>query len=237
MHTLDDHVAVLLGDPRQTARAGWSVMVNPCADRFTPSGSVVPRDQHTCVLRSGLWPVVVLVLALPSLAQSAQKTPTTPLEQSSPLASPAETTPQASAEPAQPQPAPPRAGTRRPARQSPCWRIAGISPSMVNQRWQIEADAKAKIGAVCSNDSLDPKQKADKLRQIDEQTTREIAKIIPAKQLGEFKTCQAERDREKAQRAGGTPHREIGPCGGAIPAKPSAAEHSHDHQLSSPSKR
>jgi hypothetical protein len=237
MNTLDDHVAVPFGDPRQTAWAGWSLMANPRAGRFTPSGSVVPRDQRMCVLRSGLWPVVVLVLVLPSLAQSAQNTPTTPLEQSSSLASAAETNSQAPAELAQPQPAPPRAGTGRPARQSPCWRTAGISPSMVNQRWQIEADAKAKIYAVCSNDSLDPKQKADKLRQIDEQTTREIAKIIPAKQLGEFKACQAERDREKAQRAGGTPHREIGPCGGVIPAKPSAAEHSHDHQLSSPSKQ
>lgn len=190
-----------------------------------------------CVLRSGLWPVVVLALALPSLAQSAQSTPTTPLEQSSPPAYPAETAPQAPAELEQPQPAPPGARSARPARQAPCWRTAGISPGMVNQRWQIEANAKARIDAVCSNDSLDPKHKADELHDIDEQTAREIAKIIPAKQLAEFKACQAERNREKAQHVGGTPHRELGPCGGTIPAKPSAPEHSHDHQPSIPSKQ
>jgi len=187
-----------------------------------------------CDVRSGRWLVVVLAFALPSFAQSAQKTPTTPLERAS---SPAEVTPQAPAELAQPQPPPPGARTRRPGRQAPCWRTAGISPGLVNQRWQIEANAKALIDAACSNDSLSPKQKADKLHQIDEQTEREIAKIIPAKQLGEFKACQAERDREyaRARPAGTTPHRELGPCGGVIPVKPSAPEHSHDHQLSSPS--
>lgn len=108
---------------------------------------------------------------------------------------------------------------------------------MVNQRWQIGANAKAQIDAVCSNDSLSPQQKADKLHQIDEQTEREIAKIIPAKQLGEFKACQAQRDREnaKALPEGRTPHRELGPCGGVIPAKPNAAAHSHTQQPNDPS--
>ena len=107
---------------------------------------------------------------------------------------------------------------------------------MVNQRWHIEANAKAKIAAVCSNDSLDAKQKADKLREIGEQMQREIAKIIPAKQLAQFEACQAERDREKAQLLARTPHLETGPCGGVIPVKPSAPAHSHDHgQPSSPS--
>jgi hypothetical protein len=187
-----------------------------------------------CVVRSGLWLVVVLAFAPPSFAQSAQNTPTTPLERAS---SPAEMTLQAPAELAQPQPAPPRARTPRPGRQAPCWRTAGISPGLVNQRWQIEANAKALVDAACANDSLSPKQKADKLHQIDEQTQREIAKIIPAKQLGEFKTCQAERDRENARErpAGATPHRELGPCGGVIPATPSAAGHSHTQQPNDPS--
>ncbi|HYK51689.1 MAG TPA: hypothetical protein VEU94_18355, partial [Terriglobales bacterium] len=84
-----------------------------------------------------------------------------------------------------------------------------------------------------SNDSLEPKQKAEKLRQIDEQTEREIAKVIPAKQLGAFKGCQAER--EKAHRPRETPRPELGPCGGVIPATPSAAAHSHDRQANVPS--
>ena len=187
-----------------------------------------------CVSRSGLWPVVLLVLALPLLAQSAQNAPTTPPEQSSPQTSPAETSPQAPAEPAQPQPAPPGARTVRPGRQVVCWRDAGISPKMVNQRWQIEDNAKAKIAAVCSDDALTSEKKRDKLRRIDEQTEQEIAKIIPAKQLKAFKACQAVRDRENAQLPRRTPQKELGPCGGVIPAQPSAAP-PHGHQHSNPS--
>jgi len=104
---------------------------------------------------------------------------------------------------------------------------------MVNQRWQIEDNAKAKIAAVCSDDALTSEKKRDKLRRIDEQTEQEIAKIIPAKQLEAFKACQAGRDRER-KRAGSAPQKELGPCGGIIPAQPGTPPHSHEHQPSNP---
>jgi hypothetical protein len=175
------------------------------------------------VLRSVVCAVLLLVLAVPFLAQSAQNAPTAPTE---------ETSPQAPAESAQPA-ATPRVA--RSGRRGPCWRVAGIAPAAVNQRWQIEDQAKGKINQVCSDDSLTPDQKRDKIRQINEQTEQEIAKIIPATQLEAFKACQAQRDQEIAKRPGRTPQKELGPCGGVIPAQPLAPQHSHQSPPSNPS--
>lgn len=105
---------------------------------------------------------------------------------------------------------------------------------MMNQRWQIEDNAKGKISAVCSDHSLTPEKKSNKIRQIDQETEREIAKIIPGKQLEAFKACQTERDRENANRPGRTPPKELGPCGGIIPKQPTASPHSHENQPSNP---
>jgi hypothetical protein len=200
-----------------------------------PSRKWFLGDHSMCFLRSGFCAVLLLVLAAGLLGQSAQNAPTTPPGQSSPQAPPAQASPQAPAGSEQTRPTPPAARNGRPLRQVPCWREAGISPAMMNQRWQIEDNAKGKIAGVCSDHSLTPEKKGDKIRQIDQDTAREIAKIIPAKQLEAFKACQAERDREKANRPGKTPPRELGPCGGVIPKQPDASPHSHEHQPSNPS--
>ena len=175
-----------------------------------------------------------MVVGLPFLllVQMAHGASATSAEQDSAQVPAAEGSPRTLEQPEAQQPAPPAVPAVRRSHQVLCWREAGISPKLVNQRWQIEADAKAKIGGVCSDDSLTPERKRDKLRQIDAETEREIAKIVPANQLAAFKACQAERDREKAQRPGSTPRKELGPCGGAIPAAASAPLHSHDHQPS-----
>ena len=78
-------------------------------------------------------------------------------------------------------------------------REAGIPPAKVNERWKIEDNAKGKISEVCSDVSLTPEKKREKIRQINEQTEQEIAKLITAKQLAAFKACQAKRDQEKGR--------------------------------------
>jgi hypothetical protein len=105
---------------------------------------------------------------------------------------------------------------------------------MMNQRWKIQDNAKGRIDEVCTDPTLSPEKKRDRIRQINEETDQEIAKIIPAKQLAEFKACQAEQDREKAKRSANKPHRVLGPCGGVIPEQPATAQHSHE-QTNNPS--
>jgi len=129
----------------------------------------------------------------------------------------------------QPQEVPPPAtSSAHPKHQTPCWRVAGIAPEMVNQRWKIEDDAKSKIGGVCNDPSLGPDQKLSKIHEINAQTDEAISRLIPSSQLSAFQQCQAERKNDKASRASRMPQKELGPCGGVIP---SASTGSHDHQM------
>lgn len=134
-----------------------------------------------------------------------------------------------SAAPADDQAASPEAQTdaRAPRRRSygqPCWRQAGMTPDMVNQRWKIEEEQKQNIAAVCSEPSTGPQQKHDKIQQIHAKTAQQIAKVVPAEELAKFNKCQA--DLEKS-RPSSTPKKELGPCGGTLPT-PAGSEHHHD---------
>jgi hypothetical protein len=179
---------------------------------------------------SNMWSIRNLVLvfsffalSLPVLAQAAGDA-RQPATQDTDQAQPANSD--------QKQEAPPAASSARPGRQTPCWRVAGISPQMVNQRWQIEDSAKTKIAGVCSDPALGPDQKLSKIHDIHKETDAEIAKLIPESQLTAFKQCQAQRDHEKAARPSRMPQKELGPCGGVIP---SSSGMSHDHQMNKPS--
>src|SRR5215472_3871084 len=173
----------------------------------------------------GFFAILTLSLAVSVVAYSLGSA-----RQSSPQA-PAV---QAPAGPSQEQPVP--LGPRRASaeRQKPCWRLAGIAPELVNQRWHIEDNAKGKINAVCTDPALTAEKKRQKIHEINEQTEQEIAKIIPAKQLEAFKACQAERDQEKAKHQGAKVQKELGPWGGVIPGEPGMPQHPHEHQAGNP---
>lgn len=185
------------------------------------------------VSKIGVFAIVTLPLAVSLLFHSLENARLDAFAQSAPQVPVPQTSPQAPAESAQPQPNPPAGYRARSPRQTPCWRAVGIAPGKVNQRWRIEDSAKGKIGAVCNDPSLTAEKRRDMIQQVNEQTEQEIAKIIPAKQLEAFKACQAERDQEEARHRA-TAQKELGPCGGVIPAKPGAPQHSHEHQPSNP---
>ncbi len=110
--------------------------------------------------------------------------------------------------------------------QVPCWKQAGLSPEMVNQRWKIEDQQKTKIEAVCSDPVTTAKQKHDKIDAVHEETTAAIAKLIPAKQLQAFNKCQADVDARRPKKTG---QKELGPCGGTIPSPADSAPSHHQH--------
>ena len=178
-------------------------------------------------MRSGIYAMLLLVTGAQLLAQSSPNTPTEP----------SQTSPSESAPPSSLQLPPLPEGTRAVGRRGHdrrCWREAGIAPAMVNERWKIEDNAKVQINQVCSEASLTPEKKRNKINQINQQTEQEIAKIIPAKQLAAFNACQAKLDQENAKHPGRTPQKQLGPCGGVIPTEPEASGHSHEHQPSNP---
>ena len=181
------------------------------------------------VVRTELCAALLVVLTVPLLAQSDPNVPASPAQPTSQQPEAAPNSPRALGESAPP----PGSTLQRRAGQVPCWKEAGISAAKVNERWQIEDNAKVKIAEVCSDSSLTAEKKRDKIRQINEETEQEVAKIIPAKELEAFKACQAQRDREKANRPGRTAVKPLGPCGGVIPAESEAHGHSHEHQMNS----
>ena len=169
------------------------------------------------VTGSGWCAVLLLALALPSLAGTSQNAPTASGQQS---------TGQTPADSTQPQPTtPPPRSAHRPTR---CWQQAGISPAAMNQRWKIQDNAKGRINAVCTDPTLTPEKKRDRIRQINQETEQEIAKIVPSKELETFKACEAEQDREQAKHPPKTAQKELGPCGGVIPEQPAGPQHSHE---------
>jgi hypothetical protein len=182
----------------------------------------------------GVFAFLALPLTVSVVAHSLGSARIDGSRQSSPQTPAAQSPPQAATEPAQPQPV--ASGSRRASaqRQTPCWRLAGIAPELVNQRWHIEDNAKGKINAVCTDPALTAEKKRQKIHEINEQTEQEIAKIIPAKQLEAFKACQAERDQEKAKHQGAKVQKELGPCGGVIPGEPGMPQHPREHQAGNP---
>lgn len=113
------------------------------------------------------------------------------------------------------------AAARQARHQPPCWKQAGIAPNLVNERWKLEDQGKARIAAVCTETGTSAQQKQTKIQMINTETQHAIAGIIPAKQLQAFNACQANYASTHPKPAS---EKELGPCGGVIPG--SAAEES-----------
>lgn len=176
-------------------------------------------------LKIEVFAILALPLAVSVVAHSLGSARTDRSRQNSPQAPAAQSPPQAT---------PPTSRRASGRRQTSCWRVVGVAPAAVNQRWHFQDNAKGKIAAVCDDASLSAEKKREKIQEINEQTDQEIAKIIPAKQLEAVKECEAQQDQERAKHQGAQTQKELGPCGGVIPAKPEALKHSHGNQPSKP---
>ena len=182
------------------------------------------------VMRSAVFAMMLLFIGTHLLAQSSQNTP-------------AEPTGTPSAQPSLPTsidqipgiPPGSRPVARGPQHDRRCWREAGIAPAKVNERWKLEDGAQVKINQVCSEASLTPEKKREKIHEINLQTQQETANIIPAQQLTAFNACEAKREQENAKHPGPIAQKQLGPCGGVIPSEPAAGGHSHERSAGRPS--
>jgi hypothetical protein len=111
-----------------------------------------------------------------------------------------------------PSPASPRGTTApRAPRQVPCWQQAGISQSALQQRKQIEESTHSQVEAVCSDSSLTPQQKQQKIRQLRQDARKQVEGLITPQQEQALKSCRAGRGEEP--RIGGVHGGGGGPCG------------------------
>ena len=105
--------------------------------------------------------------------------------------------------------------------QPPCWEVAGISKSAMEQRRAIQQRTSSEVEAVCANPSLSPQQRQQKIRQIHEQVKRELDALASPQQMEALKSCQTSRNHGaghphgRGHPAAGGGH---GPCG-EMPAR------------------
>lgn len=97
--------------------------------------------------------------------------------------------------------------------QEPCWQVAGISKSAMEQRRTIAQSTHSQVESVCADTSLTISQKHERIRQIREQARQQEEALVTPSQLQALHGCQAERNHNNGVHAGGGHGGNSGPCG------------------------
>ncbi len=100
--------------------------------------------------------------------------------------------------------------TPRP-RVEPCWAVAGVSKSAIQQRRVVAQQARQEVEAVCANSSLSIPQKRQQIQQIRQRERQEIDAIITPAQQADMRSCQEQRNGGHGGGHVGGGHG--GPCG------------------------
>jgi len=107
-----------------------------------------------------------------------------------------------------------RTGTGGTNRREPCWQVAGVPKSAMDQRRTISMETRQEVEAVCANASLSAIQKQQRIREIHQQERLQMEALISPVQRDAMHACQQ-------QRGGGTHGgggnliggHGVGPCG------------------------
>ena len=105
--------------------------------------------------------------------------------------------------------APVRGGGPRRPREEPCWQVAGIPKSAMQQEQTVRLQARQEVEAVCANSSLTPKQKHEQIHDIREKERQQAEALINPQQREALRTCRLQRGE------GGGHHGNVhggGPC-------------------------
>jgi TolA-binding protein len=102
-------------------------------------------------------------------------------------------------------------GTARHPRVEPCWEVAGVSKSAIQQRGTISRQARQEVETVCANSSLSIQQRRQQIQQIRQRERQEIDAIITPAQREAMQSCQKQRNGGHGGGHGGGGHG--GPCG------------------------
>jgi hypothetical protein len=92
--------------------------------------------------------------------------------------------------------------TPRP-RVKPCWEVAGVSKSAIEQRRTITRQARQEVEAVCANSSLSMPQKRQQIQQIHQRERQEIDAIITPAEREAIRACQEQRGHGGGGHVGG----------------------------------
>jgi hypothetical protein len=88
-------------------------------------------------------------------------------------------------------------GTRTPnsgtTRREPCWQVAGISKSAMEQRRTLSMQTRQEVESVCADAALSAAQKQTRIHQIHEQERQQIDGLISPAQREAMHACQQQR--------------------------------------------
>ena len=104
---------------------------------------------------------------------------------------------------------PSRKATR--VHQAPCWQVAGISQSALQQRKFLQQQAHAEVRSVCGDSSLTVQQKRAQIQQIRQRTKQQVEGLITPSQQEALQACTQSRGRHAG--GGHSTAGHAGPCG------------------------
>ena len=90
-----------------------------------------------------------------------------------------------------------RTSTSGTNRREPCWQVAGVPKSAMEQRRTISMQTRQEVEAVCANASLSAAQRQQRIREIHQQERVQMEALISPAQREAMHVCQQ-------QRGGGT---------------------------------
>jgi hypothetical protein len=120
------------------------------------------------------------------------------------------------------------AASPRNLRRNPCWQQAGISRAVEQQVRSMRLSLQSEVSAVCSNSSLTPEQRREKIRELRRASQERINGLMNPAQEQELHACRTARGGGGAHRGGRMHH---GPCGEMLPQtgpKPGAKPENHE---------
>jgi len=99
----------------------------------------------------------------------------------------------------------------------PCWQVAGVSQSAMEQERALYESARSQMESVCHNTSMTPQQKHEEMRKIEESVHQRMGSIISPQQQSAMKSCRASRGEGGHMGGGGMHgggmHQEMERCG------------------------
>ena len=108
-------------------------------------------------------------------------------------------------------------GTRTPngttTRHEPCWQVAGVPKSAMEQRRTISMQTRQEVEGVCADAALSAAQRQTRIRQIHEQERQQIDGLISPAQREAMHACQAGRGGRAGGGGGHVGGGHGGPCG------------------------
>jgi hypothetical protein len=84
-----------------------------------------------------------------------------------------------------------------------CWQQAGIPQSTVEEYRSMMRSTRQEVESVCSDTSLSPSQKQEKVQQLHAQARQQMEGLVTQQQLQAFESCQKEHGEHRGGMGGG----------------------------------